>query len=289
MTSLAERFEAERPALVRLAYGTLGSLAEAEDVVQDAWLRLQRVDPDAVRDLRAWLGTTVSRLALDTLRSARVRREAYVGPWLPEPLVAAAGEAPDPAERAAAAESVSLALLVVLESLSATERVAFVLHDVFGYEFERVAEVLGTTAAAARQHASRARRAVEARRPRFPATPEQQREVVDAFLAATLGGNIGALVELLDPDVVLTADGGGLVLAARTPVAGAERVARALVGFARLGGGHAEIVDVNGLPGVLGHAADGTASVMGFTVDAGRITTIDIQRNPTKLKGVRPL
>jgi RNA polymerase sigma-70 factor (ECF subfamily) len=289
VTELAERFEAERPALVRLAYGQLGSLAEAEDVVQDAWLRLQRVDPAELRDLRGWLTTTVSRLALDTLRSARVRRESYVGPWLPEPLVAAAGEAPDPAERAATAESVSLALLVVLESLSASERVAFVLHDVFGYEFERVAEVLGTTAQSARQHASRARRAVEARRPRFPATPAQQREVVDAFLNATLGGDVGALLELLDPHVVLTTDGGGSVLAARKPVAGAERVARALVGFARLGGGTAEIVDVNGAPGLLGHAADGTTSVIGFTVDAGRIAAIDIQRNPAKLKGVRPL
>jgi RNA polymerase sigma-70 factor, ECF subfamily len=289
VTTLAERFEAERPALVRLAYGTLGSLAEAEDVVQDAWLRLQRVDPDELRDLRAWLSTTVSRLALDTLRSARVRREAYVGPWLPEPLVAAAGEAPDPAERAAAAESVSLALLVVLESLSASERVAFVLHDVFGYGFDQVAEVLGTTVQAARQHASRARRAVEARRPRFPATPTQQREVVEAFRAATLGGDVGALVELLAPDVVLTADGGGVVPAAGAPITGAERVANALVGFARLGGGTTGIVDVNGLPGLLGHAADGTASVIGFTVDAGRITAINVQRNPAKLKGVRPL
>src|SRR4051812_49555473 len=130
MNELSERVEALRPRLVRLAYGQLGSLAEAEDVVQDAWLRLQRVDAGEIRDLRAWLTTTVSRLALDTLRSARVRREAYVGPWLPEPLVTRAGEAPDPAERAAMAESVSLAMLVVLESLSASERVAFVLHDV---------------------------------------------------------------------------------------------------------------------------------------------------------------
>jgi RNA polymerase sigma-70 factor (ECF subfamily) len=288
VTSLAERFEAERPGLVRLAYGQLGSLAEAEDVVQDAWLRLQRVDPAELRDLRGWLTTTVSRLALDTLRSARVRREAYVGPWLPEPLVAAAGEAPDPAERAAAAESVSLALLVVLESLSASERVAFVLHDVFGYEFERVAAVLGTTVQSARQHASRARRAVEARRPRFPATPARQREVVDAFLAATVGGDIGALVELLDPDIVLTTDGGGVVSAARKPITGAEKVARALVGFARAGG-KAERIDVNGQPGILGHGADGTTSVLGFTVDAGRIAAIHIQRNPAKLKGVRPL
>jgi RNA polymerase sigma-70 factor, ECF subfamily len=289
VTTLAERFEAERPGLVRLAYGQLGSLAEAEDVVQDAWLRLQRVDPDELRDLRGWLTTTVSRLALDTLRSARVRREAYVGPWLPEPLVRAAGEAPDPAERAATAESVSLAVLVVLESLSAAERVAFVLHDVFGYEFDRVAAVLGTTAQAARQHASRARRAVEARRPRFPASPRQQREVVDAFVEAARGGDVAALVGLLDPDVVLTTDGGGALPAPRRPVPGAERVARALVGFARRGGGTAEPVEVNGAPGLLTRAAAGVPSVVAFTLDAGRIVAIDIQRNPTKLKGVRPL
>jgi RNA polymerase sigma-70 factor, ECF subfamily len=289
VTTLAERFEAERPGLVRLAYGQLGSLAEAEDVVQDAWLRLQRVDPDELRDLRGWLTTTVSRLALDTLRSARVRREAYVGPWLPEPLVRAAGEAPDPAERAATAESVSLAVLVVLESLSAAERVAFVLHDIFGYEFDRVAAVLGTTPPAARQHASRARRAVEARRPRFPASPRQQREVVDAFVEAARGGDVAALVELLDPDVVLTTDGGGTLPAPRRPVTGAERVARALVGFARRGGGTAEPVEVNGAPGLLTRAAAGVPSVVAFTLDAGRIVAIDIQRNPTKLKGVRPL
>jgi RNA polymerase sigma-70 factor, ECF subfamily len=276
--TLAERFEELRPGLIRLAYGELGSLAEAEDVVQDAWLRLQRVDSDDVRDLRAWLTTTVSRLALDTLRSARVRREAYVGPWLPEPLVDRAGEATDPAERAAVAETVGLALLVVLESLSASERVAFVLHDVFGYEFERVADVLGTT--------PQARRAVEARRPRFPATPERQREVVDAFLAAALGGDLEALVSVLHPDVVLTSDGGGVVPAARKPIAGAARVARAASGYARKGfaGGHVERVNVNGLPGLLAIGPDGTRSVLDFTLDGDRITAIDIVRNPAKIR-----
>src|SRR4051794_31322414 len=176
MSELAERVEALRPRLLRLAYGQLGSMAEAEDVVQDAWLRLQRVDADEIRDLEGWMITTVSRLALDALRSARVRREAYVGPWLPEPIVS---DEPGPAERAAQAGDGSLALLVVLESLSASERSAFVLHDVFGYSFDEVAGALGIPPAAARQQASRARKAVEARRPRFPATPEQQRELVD--------------------------------------------------------------------------------------------------------------
>jgi RNA polymerase sigma-70 factor (ECF subfamily) len=283
--TLAERFEELRPGLVRLAYGELGSLAEAEDVVQDAWLRLQRVDPDDVRDLRAWLTTTVSRLALDTLRSARVRREAYVGPWLPEPLVSRAGEEPDPAERAAISESVGLALLVVLESLSASERVAFVLHDVFGYEFERVADVLGTSAQAARQHASRARRAVEARRPRFPATPERQREVIDAFMAATVGGDIAALIGILHPDVVMTADSGGVVAAPRKPLQGADRVARAVIGLSAKGlkDSRVEHADVNGLPGLYAEGVDGKDAVIAFTLDGDRITAIDIVRNPAKI------
>jgi len=166
--TLAERFETMRPRLLRLAYSYLGSVAEAEDVLQDAWLRLERIDADEVRDLQGWMTTTVSRLALDALRSARVRREAYVGPWLPEPIVE---PEPGPEARTMDEEDVSLALLVVLESLSANERFAFVLHDVFGYALDEVATALGTSSSAARQLASRARKAVEARRPRFPATP----------------------------------------------------------------------------------------------------------------------
>src|SRR4051812_47837916 len=219
---LAERFEALRPRLLRLAYGHLGSMAEAEDVLQDAWLRLQRVDAEEIRDLQGWLTTVVSRLALDALRSARVRREAYVGPWLPEPVI---GE-PGPEGRVEQAEEVSLALLVVLESLSASERIAFVLHDVFGYSFDEVSAALGTSSSAARQQASRARKAVEARRPRFPATPEQQHDVVAAFGRAARGGDIDALLEILHPDVVFTSDGGGRVNAARKPIEGATRVAR---------------------------------------------------------------
>ena len=281
-----EAFEAERPRLVRLAYGQLGSLAEAEDVVQDAWLRLARTDADEIRDLPAWLTTTVSRLALDTLRSARVRRERYVGPWLPEPLLGDAGA--DPADRVTLDESVGMALLVVLESLSAAERVAFVLHDVFGYGFDHVADVLGTSGDNARQLASRARRQVEARRPRFPATREQQQEIVDAFAAATLDGDVDELVALLHPDVVMTTDGGGKVTAPRKPIEGAERVAEVTVALARKGGDPSTLrfVDVNGMPGILIRDWDGTASVAAFTVDDGRIVEIDVVRNPAKLHGL---
>jgi RNA polymerase sigma-70 factor, ECF subfamily len=280
--TLADRFQTERPYLVRLAYGQLGSVAEAEDIVQDAWLRLQRVDADEIDDLRGWLTITVSRLALDHLRSARMRREAYIGPWLPEPLVS---EEPGPADRAQLAESVGLALLVVLESLSASERIAFVLHDVFGYDFERVAEVLDTSVSAARQHASRARRAVEARRPRFPSTPQQQRKVVKAFVTAAAEGELDALLALLHPDVVARGDGGGIVTTARKPLIGAERVARAVLALTRTTEGLPRIVDINGMPGLL-VIAFGAITVISFTVDDGRIVEIDVIRNPDKLKGV---
>jgi RNA polymerase sigma-70 factor (ECF subfamily) len=285
VNDLAERVEALRPRLLRLAYGQLGSLAEAEDVVQDAWLRLQRVDAEEIRDLEGWLVTTVSRLALDTLRSARVRREAYVGPWLPEPIVS---EDAGPAERAARAEDVSMALLVVLESLSATERSAFVLHDVFGYSFDEVAAALEISSASARQHASRARKAVEARRPRFPATPEQQREIITAFVRAAQEGDMEGLLAVLHPDVVYTSDGGGVVTAARKPLAGAGRVARAINAMAVKARAYetVELVEVNGLPGARSTGFDGVVNITSFTVDDGRITAIDVQRNPEKLRHV---
>ncbi|MEA2282611.1 MAG: polymerase sigma-70 factor, subfamily [Solirubrobacteraceae bacterium] len=279
--ALAEAFEVQRPHLLRVAYGQLGSRAEAEDVVQEAWLRLERAGADDIRDLRAWLTTTVNRLALDTLRSARVRRERYVGPWLPEPVVDA-----DPADRVTLDESIGTALLVVLETLSPGERVAFVMHDVFGYDFAAVAEVLGTTPEAARQQASRGRRRVRDGRPRFPATREQQQRIVAAFLLAAAEGDADALVALLHPDAVMRADGGGVVNAPRKPIEGAGRVARTTIALARHGGdaAGARIVDVNGMPGVIFHGADGIPGVVSFTVDDGRITAIDVVRNPDKLR-----
>lgn len=315
---LARRFERERPYLRRIAYNTLGSFAEADDVVQEAWLRLQRVDAAAIDDLRAWLTTVVGRLALDALGTARARRERYVGPWLPEPSVSAlsaataaegaaaaalqrgdgvvAGsasrevEAADPADRVSLDEEVTTALLVVLERLSPAERTAFVLHDVFGLGFPEVAEVVGRSPAAVRQLAARARRHVDDGTPRFPASREQHAEIVAAFAAAWQAGDVDGLVGVLDPEVVLTSDGGGLVTAARRPVVGSARVAKALAGFARLGmtpdanprGGFAE---VNGLPGLVVAAGD-VINVVSFTVDDGRIVAIDIVRNPEKLRHV---
>jgi RNA polymerase sigma-70 factor (ECF subfamily) len=279
--ALADAFEAQRAHLLRVAYGQLGSLTEAEDVVQEAWLRLQRAGGDDIRDLRAWLTTTVSRLALDALGSARMRRERYVGPWLPEPVVDA-----DPADRVTLDESIGTALLVLLETLSAGERVAFVMHDVFGYDFAAVAEVLGTSTEAARQQASRARRRVQEGRPRFPATREQQRSVIEAFVAAVSGGDVDRLLTLLHPDVVLRTDGGGVVNAARKPIEGAAKVARTTITLARKGQAVAgmRMVDVNGMPGLFGRDSDGVPNVMAFTVDDGRITAVDVVRNPEKLR-----
>ena len=301
---LAQAFEAERPYLRRLAYGTLGSLAEADDVVQDAWLRLERADASEIRDLRRWLTTVVGRLALDALGSARSRRERYVGPWLPEPFVeggadsvtlAGAGGAArelseDPAERASIDERVTTALLVVLERLSPAERTAFVMHDVFGLPFEEVAEVVGRTPAAVRQLASRARRHVDDGTPRFPASREDHAEVVVAFAAAWEAGDVEGLVRTLDPDVVFRSDGGGKVNAVLVPRHGVEQVAETFMGFVRANERmrrtvRAGLLDVNGLPGLLLYDGE-LLSVASFTIDAGHIVAIDIVRNPDKLRHI---
>lgn len=268
-----------------MAYGLLGSLDEAEDVVQDAWLRLSRADRAEIQDVTGWLVVTVSRLALDVLRSARVRREEYVGPWLPEPVVAEA----DPADRITLAESMSLAMLVVLESLSPAERTAFVLHDVFGLTFAEVGQAVGRSPAACRQLAARARKHVTARAPRFEVDETEHRRVVEAFARANAGLDIDALLALLDPDVVLRSDGGGLVKAARRPVHGADRVARFLIGVAERLGAADRLAPstVNGWPGLLRFKDGMLTGVLGLSVAGGRITEIDIVMNPEKLRSVR--
>lgn len=285
---LAQAFEANRPRLLRVAYTMTGSLVEAEDCVQEAWLRLRGVDdPATVLDLAAWLTTTVSRLALDALGSARKRREQYVGTWLPEPLVETRSH--DPADQVTLDESVSMALLVVLEELSPAERVAFVMHDVFSVPFPEVAEVVGRSAAAVRQLASRARRRVEDGRPGTPATVVEQRELVDAFMTACQNGDLQGLISVLDPDVVLRGDGGGKVATLKHIAREATRVAPMMIGRARIADPFETLpVEVNGTPGLVVRGDDGL-SVMAFTVDAGLITAIDIVRNPDKLGGVPDL
>ncbi|MEV0400365.1 RNA polymerase sigma factor SigJ [Actinoallomurus sp. NPDC050550] len=281
---LARAFEAERPRLLNVAYATTGSLAEAEDCVQEAWLRLRRLDdPAGIRDLRAWLTTAVGRLALDALGSARVRRERYVGPWLPEPLVK---EVDDPADRVTLDESVSMALLVVLERLSPAERTAFLLHDVFGLSFGEVAEVVGRSPGAVRQLASRARQHVEQGLPRFPPTYTEQRRVVAAFVAACRDGDLEGLVSVLDPDVTWRGDGGGKVSALRHVERGAANVARRLLAYARIPVDAVRIVEINGAPGLVMRDVGGVLSVVAFTVDGGRITELDVIRNPDKLSAV---
>lgn len=292
MNDLAVAFEELRSHLLRVAYGTLGSLSEAEDVVQDAWLRLGRADPDEIEDLRAWLTTVVARLALDALKAARRQREDYVGQWLPEPLVEPLDES-DPAERVSLDESVGLALMVVLERLSPAERTAYLMHDVFGLPFDQVAEVVGRSPDAVRQLASRARRHVEAGRPRFPATREEHERVVGAFLEACGRGDLDRLMEVLDPGVVFRSDGGGQVPAARFPLEGAERVARALLALERTRQHDGR--ELRGAPGLVNgqlgfvYYEGRHLNVLSFTIDAERIVAIDVVRNPEKLRHVRLL
>jgi RNA polymerase sigma-70 factor, ECF subfamily len=285
-TALAREFEARRPRLLRLAYATTGSLAEAEDCVQEAWLRLQR-SPDraVIRNLTGWLITTVSRLALDALGSARMRRERYTGPWLPEPLVGdmATDLATDPADRVTLDESVSMALLVVLERLSPAERTAFLLHDVFGMAFDEVSDVVGRSPGAVRQLAARARRHVQDDRPRFPPTRGQQQELLNAFTSACAEGDLERLLSLLDPDVVWRADGGGKVTAAPSLARGAARIAQVLLGYARQGPFQMRMALVNGAPGLIVRDFGGVLSVIALTIDAGRITAFDVIRDPDKL------
>jgi RNA polymerase sigma-70 factor, ECF subfamily len=290
---LAPAFAAERPRLVSLAYRLTGSLADAEDVAQESWIRLQRAAADpstAPRDLPAWLTTTATRLALDQLRSTGRRKETYVGPWLPEPRVAPPRtRGSNPEDSAELADEVSFALLVVLESLSPAQRAAFVLHDTFGVPFEQVAEVLGRTPAAVRQLASRARDQVASGADRSETDATTHRRVVDAFLAASTGGDLHALVAALDPSVVYRADGGGLAPAARKSVRGADAVARLVLGV--LGRAEPDVVvevrTVNGDPGLVFSQAGTAIGVLAFSVTAeGLIAELDVQMNPGKLAHV---
>ena len=281
---LAAAYDAERPRLVRVAYAILGSHAEAEDVVADCWLRLVAADErEPVRDVAAWATVTVARAALDVLRSARVRRETYVGPWLPEPLVADLGALDD---RVSLDDSIRYALLVALERLTPAERTAWVLHDVFEMPFGEVADAVGRSPEAVRQLARRARQHVAAGTPRVAVDASTHDRVVGAFLGAAAGGDLAGLVRLLDPSAVLTSDGGGVVSAARRPVLGPDKVARFMAGVARKRG-DVELVDVNGRTGVA-YVVDGSLhSVLSFTVDGEHITRIDIVRAPDKLTAAR--
>jgi RNA polymerase sigma factor (sigma-70 family) len=281
---LGAEWELHRPAVFGVAYRLLGSVADAEDVAQDVWLRASGSDLREIDDLRAWLVTVAARRSYDILKSARVRREAYVGPWLPEPLLTG----PDASEPVLVDESVSAAMLLIMEKLSPPERVAFVLHDVFGLEFGRIAEVLDVSAPAARQLASRARRRVAKAKQSTPQAPKAERErVLTAFRAAYESGDLAGLVKLLDPDAVYVTDGGGKVAAARKLIRGGERIAEVMVRVGQQWGlDQIDLVEVGGEPALRFHRQGDVYSVDTVQITDGRITAYRRVINPDKLTHV---
>lgn len=287
-------FDRHRPLLFSIAYRMLGSVMEAEDAVQEAYLRWRRASGEEVRSERAYLSAVVTRLCIDRLRSARARREEYVGPWLPEPLPDE--RAPDVAEAVAEAvaleDSLSMAFLVLLESLTPVERAVFLLREVFGYEYAEIAEIVGKSEANCRQISRRARAWVAARRPRFERSPGQGERLTREFVEACAAGDMDGLLALLAEDVTLWSDGGGKTRAARNPIHGAADVARFLLGILRKAppGLAVRPARINGSPGLVGHFGDGSpqsATTFGFA--GGRISEIRLVVNPEKLEGVRPL
>ena len=281
---MAAEFERHRVRLRAMAYRMLGSVSDADDAVQESWLRLSRSDSEAIANLPAWLTAVVARVSLDMLRARRARREDYVGSWLPEPLVADGDGGADPEYEALLADSVGIALLVVLDSLTPAERLAFVLHDMFAVPFAEIAAIVGTTPAVARQLASRARRRVRGTVPAEEADPSHQRELVDAFLAASRDGDFQRLVAILDPSVVFRIDAGGRGPRAREPVTGAEAVARQVLSRGRPFARFARPALVNGRAGAVVAPGGVTAAVVSFTTARGRIVAIDVITDREKLR-----
>lgn len=273
----ASAFEAMRPRLVRVAYRMLGSVADAEDVVQEAYIRWQGADRAAVIEPEAWLRRVVTRLCLDQLKSARARREVYVGPWLPEPVIEAEDDE---------VEDVTLPLMLALERLSPLERAAFILHDVFGAPFEEVAETIGRDPAATRQLAARARSHVRADRPRYAVPKERGLEIAEAFFAASRSGDMSGLQSLLAADVVFHADGGGKRPSALRVLTGIEDVVKLHAGLARIIAKRSRMVRygmINGLPGFVTVEGDDIVQTTALLIEGGLITAIYVMRNPDKL------
>ena len=285
----AQRFTLLRPLLFTIAYEMLGSATEADDVLQDSYLRWAAVDLAAVRDTKSYLAQLVTRQALNALRADARRREDYVGPWLPEPLLL---EDQDPSADVVLAESISMAMLVLLETLSPDERAVFVLREVFGFDYGEIAEAVGRPAPTVRQVAHRAREHVRARRKRYPAAgqaidPKRNAEITAQFLAAAAGGDVEALMTMLAPDATWTADSGGVVSAARRPVVGADRVARAIAGLMRRAAAiatlRADMVTCNGAPAVLLYLGEQLEGVITLEIAGDKITNFYVMRNPQKL------
>jgi len=282
-------FEEHRPVLMGVAYRMLGRVADAEDVVQEAWLRWSGADRSEVREPRAYLVRVTTRLAIDRLRQVKARGETYVGPWLPEPYVTDFGDTvPDTAEQAVLADSVSLAVLVVMESLSPLERAVFVLREAFGYPYADIAAMLDRGEPAVRQLAGRARRHVEERRPRYEVDPARRRDLTERFLAAAGGGDLEGLMSLLAPDVRLVGDSGGKTKAPLRVLESADHVGRFLVGIAERGVTDItwRFLELNGGPAVLVLSAGKPDSVFQLDILDGRIQSVYIIRNPDKLRAL---
>jgi RNA polymerase sigma-70 factor, ECF subfamily len=276
--------------LLDVAYRLLGSYSDAEDLVQEAFSRLLRTDLDPIEDVRAWLVVVVSRLCLDQLRSARVKREAYIGPWFPEPLLFLEDATTDPADVVTMDETVRFALLVVLERMSPAERVVFVLHDVFDFPFEKVAPMVGRTVAACRQLASRARKRVEAEAgsARFSIDPAEQRRIVDAFIAACAGGDIKALLPLLDPSVIGWADMGGVLPSLNQPNVGRDMVSARIMRFFGAASGNQLVAKVvNGEPSIVAFYLGAVVAVLALSVTEGLISRVYVVSDPRKLAQVK--
>jgi RNA polymerase sigma-70 factor (ECF subfamily) len=278
-----EEFERRRRHLQAVAYRMLGSASEAEDAVQEAWFRLARADTDEVANLGGWLTTVVARVCLDLLRARRARQEDYVGSWLPEPVVVVEN---GPEDEALLADSVGLALLVVLDTLTPAERLAFVLHDMFGMPFDEIAPIVDRSEAATRQLASRARRRVRGATLASDPDLREQRRVIDAFLAASRAGDFEALLEVLDPEVVFRLDAGGVAPRARPPVEGAEAVAAQILERGMPFAPYARPAIVNGNAGVIVIPREKPVAVVGFAVVQGRIAEIDVIADPAKLQAL---
>jgi RNA polymerase sigma-70 factor (ECF subfamily) len=287
MVNRVEAFDQNRPLLCSIAYRMTGSVMEAEDAVQEAYLRWQRASEEEVRSPSAYLSKVVTRLCIDRLRSARVRREQYVGPWLPEPMLGE--QAQEIGGKAEIEDTLSMAFLVLLESLTPVERAVFLLREVFDYEYAEIATLIGKSEANCRQISRRARQSVAARRPRFESSPQQEERLLEGFLEASLAGDMEGLLALLSEDVTLYSDGGGKTRAALRPIYGADKVARFLSGiltnippdFA------VRQTRVNGRPGLVGYFGDGSPqSVVSIEVAGGSIQAIRLVVNPEKLGNV---
>lgn len=288
-TDRDEIFDQYRKLLFSIAYRMLGSVADAEDMVQEAFVRWQQVSVTEVRSPKAYLSAVVTRLSIDHLRAAKIRREEYVGPWLPEPLLTDGSH--DVAETIELDESLSMAFLVILESLNPTERAVFLLREVFAYDYEEISRIVEKSETNCRQISRRARESVAARRPRFEASAAQEERLLGSFIEACTDGDMEGLLALLSEDVILWSDGGGKTHAALNPIYGPEKVSRFLVGI--LGktpaGFSTRIASINGHPGVIGYAGSQPMSAVALEEAEGRIQGIRIVVNPDKLQTIPPL